>query len=301
MKNRLPVFIASLAITSLFVCGTSLSATSGIDLVAAAAAVRKADAAWSAAAGTSNVDAWMAFYGADAIVRLPNEPLASGKEIVRHAVTRLLALPNLSVAWRPLKVEMAPSGDLAYVIGTYDLRSGDSRGAPLSNRGRLLEIWRKQTDGAWKCIVDAWNLDDPGAAPPPAPPSASAHDASPTAVAPAPVAQPAPPTPPHLRNTKYGDMPIHYQEAIQRYFQEHLKDPDSVQYREITPPQEGYTTGITGGILMREARHYGWTVKATIDAKDSHGRYVGPKSYTFLFRGEKIVDARSPLPADEMN
>ncbi len=175
---------------SLFVCGTSLSATSGIDLVAAAAAVRKADAAWSAAAGASNVDAWMAFYGADAIVRLPNERLASGTEIIRHAVTRLLALPNLSVAWRPISVEVAPSGDLAYVIGTYDLGTSDSRGAPLSNRGRLLEIWRRQADGAWKCIVDTWNLDEPGAAPPP--PSASAVDASPTAVAPAPVAQSAP-------------------------------------------------------------------------------------------------------------
>ncbi len=74
-----------------------------------------------------------------------------------------------------------------------------------------------------------------------------------------------------------------------------------MRYREITPPQEGYTTGITGGILMREARHYGWTVAATIDAKDSRGRYVGYKRYTFLFRGEKIVDARLPLPGGEMN
>ena len=52
---------------------------------------------------------------------------------------------------------------------------------------------------------------------------------------------------------------------------------------------------------MRETREYGWTVKATINAKDSHDSYVGFKTYTFLFRGEKIVDARLPLPGDEMN
>jgi len=54
-------------------------------------------------------------------------------------------------------------------------------------------------------------------------------------------------------------------------------------------------------LLLREKRDYGWTVKATINAKDSHDRYVGFKTYTFLFRGEKIVDARLPLPGDEIN
>lgn len=299
MKNNLPVFLASLAFASLFAGRPSLAASSGVDLAAAEAGVRKADAAWAAAAGTGNVDAWMAFYTVDAIVRLPNERLVSGTELVRHAVTRLLALPGLSVAWRPIKVEMAPSGDLAYVIGTYELRFGDSRGAPVSDRGRLLEIWRKQADGTWKCIVDTWNLDEPTALPahaqPPAP--AAVPRSEPPAANPAARA----PTPAHARDAKYGDMPTHYKEAIRQYFQDHLKDPDSVRYREITQPEKGYLKVVTGAILMRETRHYGWTVKATIDAKDSHGSYVGFKTYTFLFRGEKIVDARIPLPGDEMN
>jgi hypothetical protein len=110
-----------------------------------------------------------------------------------------------------------------------------------------------------------------------------------------------PPTPAREVDTKYGDMPTDYKEAIRKYFLDHLKYPDSVQYRGITKPEQGYTTAITGGLLMREKREYGWTVKATINAKNSHDRYAGFKTYTFLFRGEKIVDARSPLPGDEMN
>ena len=38
-------------------------------------------------------------------------------------------------------------------------------------------------------------------------------------------------------------MPIHYEEAIRQYFQEHMTDPDSIQYQEITKPEKGYTTG----------------------------------------------------------
>jgi hypothetical protein len=94
-------------------------------------------------------------------------------------------------------------------------------------------------------------------------------------------------------------MPAHYEEAIRQYFQEHIKDPDSVQFKEITKPVMGYTTAVTG-ILMRETRNYGWTVKATINAKNSRGSYVGFKSYTFLFRGEKITHTLVPLSEDEM-
>ena len=95
-------------------------------------------------------------------------------------------------------------------------------------------------------------------------------------------------------------MPINYQDAIRKYFPKHLKYPDSIQYREITSPEQGYTTAVTGTVLMRETHTYGWMVKATINAKNSRDGYVGFKTYTFLFRGEKIVDVRLPLPGDEM-
>jgi ketosteroid isomerase-like protein len=311
MKNGLLAFLAFLGVTSLFVCRPSLSARSAVDLAAAEAAVRKGDADWAAAASTASVDAWIAFYAADAVVLLPNDQLASAKELLRHTVTRLLALPHLSVAWRPIKVEVARSGDLALLIGAYELRFGDSRGAPVSDRGRRLEIWRKQADGTWKCSVDTWILDEPIAAPSAASP-ASAADTSPSAGSAARLAQTAPrppaavpesgpPTPARVVATKYGEMPTDYEEAIRKYFLERLKYPDSVQYREITKPEQGYTTAVTGAFLMREKREYGWTVRATINAKNSHDSYVGFKTYTFLFRGEKIVDARLPLPGDEMN
>jgi len=101
--------------------------------------------------------------------------------------------------------------------------------------------------------------------------------------------------------TKYGDMPTDYEAAIRRYFLEHLRYPDSVQYQGITKPEQGYTTVVTGTFLMSEKREYGWTVRVTINAKNSHDSYAGFKTYTFLFRGEKIVDARLPLPGDEIN
>jgi hypothetical protein len=154
----------------------------------------------------------------------------------------------------------------------------------------------------WTRVSDPALVASPSAAPP-----ASAQGASPTAGSAASLAHPespppasvpesGPPTPAGELATKYGDMPTDYKEAIREYFLKHLKYPDSVQYKEITKPEQGYTTSVTGTFLMREKREYGWTVKATINAKISHDSYAGFKTYTFLFRGEQIVDARLPLP-----
>jgi hypothetical protein len=164
-------------------------------------------------------------------------------------------------------------------------------------------IARSQVQGETRKRTLVWTrLSDAGiiAAPSGAPP-ASAQGNSPTASSAAPLAQAEPPPPARVVGTKYGDRPTDYQEAIRKYIMEHLKHPDSVQYQAITKPEQGYTTAVTGTFLMREKREYGWTVKATINAKNSHDRYVGLKTYTFLFRGEKMVDARLPLPGDEMN
>ena len=305
MKNGLLALLAFLAVTSLAAYQPSLAA----DLAAAEAAVRKTDADWAAAARTASVEAWMAFYAADAVTLLPNDQLASDKAIVRHSVSHLLALPQVSVAWSPIKVEVARSGEQVLLIEAYELRFGDSRGALVSDRGRRLEIWRKQADGIWKCVVDTWNLDEPMAAASAAP-LASAQSALPTPGLAASPAQPAPPLavgfdagplkPAPRVATKYGEMPTNYKDAIREYLPKHLKYPDSIQYREITSPERGYTTAVTGTFLMRETHTYGWTVKATINAKNSRDSYVGFKTYTFLFRGEKIVDVRLPLPGDEM-
>src|SRR5271168_1887367 len=272
IEHGLPASLAFLAVTSLFNGRPSVAAGSAIDLWPVEATVRKADADWAVAANTTRVDAWMAFYAADAVVRLPNDHLASGKELIGRSVTRLQGLPRVSVAWRPIKVAVAPSGDQALLLDSFELRFSDPRGAPVSDRGRRLEIWTKQPDGAWKCIVDVWNLDEAIAAPavaaPSAPAPASVQGASPTAGAAAPLAQSAlspaaipeagPPKP--APATKYGEMPGYYEDTIRKYFLKHLKYPDSIQYQEITKPEQGYTTAVTGTLLMRETRTYGWTV-----------------------------------------
>ena len=43
--------------------------------------------------------------------------------------------------------------------------------APVQDRGKYIEIWRKQADGPWKLARDIFNSDLPPAAPPPPEPA----------------------------------------------------------------------------------------------------------------------------------
>ena len=132
------------------------------------AAVRKADADWVKAAQTKNVEDWLGFYTDDVVVLAPNDKTAMGKQSARKSVGELLALPGLSFSWAPTKVEVAKSGDLAYLYGTYQMMATGPDGKPMSDNGKMVEIWKKQADGSWKCIVDTWNTDLPAMPPAPA-------------------------------------------------------------------------------------------------------------------------------------
>jgi ketosteroid isomerase-like protein len=125
------------------------------------ATIRKADEDWATAAQTRQVAAWVELYADDAVVLPPNDTMATSKAGISKAVGDLLTLPSLTIGWQPVKIEVARSGDIAYARGTYELAYNDPKGKRITDRGKYLEIWKKQPAGRWKCIVDTWNSDLP--------------------------------------------------------------------------------------------------------------------------------------------
>jgi uncharacterized protein (TIGR02246 family) len=124
-------------------------------------ALRDLDAQWSAAAGAKDVDKTVSFYSDDAVVMPPNAPSATTKEAIRSAWKELLTSPGSAVSWKATKVEVAKSGDLACVSGTYEETTTDASGKGVKDRGKYVEVWEKQADGKWKCGADIWNSDLP--------------------------------------------------------------------------------------------------------------------------------------------
>jgi ketosteroid isomerase-like protein len=121
--------------------------------------LRDLDAQWSKAAAAKNLEQTIAYYSDDAIVFPPNGPSATTKEAIRKLWQDLLTSPGFAFSWKPARVEASKSGDMAHVSGTYEFSINDASGKPFNDRGKYLEVWKKQADGNWKCAADMWNSD----------------------------------------------------------------------------------------------------------------------------------------------
>jgi ketosteroid isomerase-like protein len=156
MKTKC-AFAGCFALLSLaFVAGVSAADTKGIEQN-----LRDLDDQWSTAAGSKDLDKTVSFYSEDAIVMPPNASAATTKEAIRKVWQDLLSSPGLAIRWKTTKVEVAKSGDLACLSGTYDLTVNDPTGKPIDDHGKYVAVWEKQADGKWKCGTDIWNSDLP--------------------------------------------------------------------------------------------------------------------------------------------
>jgi ketosteroid isomerase-like protein len=130
-----------------------------------AALLRALDEQWSATAAKNDIDGTVAFYAENAVLLPPNAQIATDAGAIRASWAGLLG-PNTALSWKVSGAEVASSGELGYVYGTYALTIKDAKGgAPAHDIGKFVEIWKKQTDGQWKCIVDTYNSDLPAVAP----------------------------------------------------------------------------------------------------------------------------------------
>ena len=122
--------------------------------------LRALDLAWSDAAGRKDLDAVVSYMADDGETLAPNEPAAHDKAAVRASWANLLGLPGVALRWKPVRVQVAKSGEIGYTSGTYTLSYTGADGKAVSDRGKYLEVWKK-VDGKWKCSSDAYNSDLP--------------------------------------------------------------------------------------------------------------------------------------------
>lgn len=121
--------------------------------------LRDVDAQWAATAATKDLEKTVSFYSGDAIVMPPNAPAETSKEAIRKGWKDVLDTVN-NISWKTTRVEIAASGDLAVLTGTYDVTMKDGT----KDHGKYCEVWEKQPDGKWKCGTDMFSSDLPTAA-----------------------------------------------------------------------------------------------------------------------------------------
>jgi len=103
-------------------------------------------------------EAFFEFLAPDAISLPVGEFPIRGRDAIK---IHLAAGPQGTLAWTPVEAEVARSGDLGYTWGNYEFRSEGTDGKRQITYGKYISIWKKQTDGAWKVVLDGGNPSPP--------------------------------------------------------------------------------------------------------------------------------------------
>jgi len=118
------------------------------------------DAEWAQAASEGrDVERILSYWTEDAVVLPPGLPSVVGKAALRQYVEGSMQIPGFKITWESDDVTFSPDGQLAYMFSRNAVTVNAPDGAPITSEGRAVTIWRRESDGEWRCAVDIWNAE----------------------------------------------------------------------------------------------------------------------------------------------
>jgi ketosteroid isomerase-like protein len=154
-----PLSAACVALSCALMAACS-SSTPAVDLAAEKAALLKRDHEWQEAVDEkTDVKKIMSFVAADGVIFGSGEPTVDTREALMKAVSGLTNDPSFHEHWGWSRVEMSSDGRLAYLLGTTE-RTTTAGGHAVTTHARVVNVWRKESDGVWRCILDVF-VDEP--------------------------------------------------------------------------------------------------------------------------------------------
>jgi uncharacterized protein (TIGR02246 family) len=122
-------------------------------------AVRELDAQWSKAAQNKDAAKFATFYAETGSALPFNAPIATGRAKVQELWTSLMAKPGFALHFEPTSIVVSKGRDMAFDVGTFELKLNDAQGQPMTIPGKYVVVWMKQSNGEWKAQVDCFNTD----------------------------------------------------------------------------------------------------------------------------------------------
>jgi ketosteroid isomerase-like protein len=130
-----------------------------IDLKAERQSLWEADIAFAAASREQGAArAFYEYLAPDALSLPMGELPVRGRDAIR---VQILTTMRGSLSWTPEYAEVSQSADLGYTWGTYVFHSEADEERSQTLFGKYLTVWKKQSDGSWKVIVDTGNESPP--------------------------------------------------------------------------------------------------------------------------------------------
>ena len=128
-----------------------------VDHEAEAQALMELSREWSRVASSGDFEALLDFWSDDAVVLIPKHPVIEGKRAIRAHIAAGADGSGPSYTWEPLSAHISDNGDMAYLIERNIEELIDSDGNKAVTHNKVVTIWRKNSQGRWKNVVEIWN------------------------------------------------------------------------------------------------------------------------------------------------
>lgn len=112
---------------------------------------------WSGIVNSGDIDAIVSHWDEDAVMLPPGSSIIEGREAIRSYVESTSSIPGFRITWEPERAFVADAGDMAYMIERNEITFNNETGEPIKTRGKVVTVWKKNTAGEWKNVVEIWN------------------------------------------------------------------------------------------------------------------------------------------------
>jgi len=163
-RNSLLSFFALVFVIALFGCQRESEEQAGSEMISVKAdvealneEVRKYDDAIS----SGNLDGFVELFTDDAVQMPNNEPIIVGKDEIRSRAEENFTNNTLKLT-DTVEYTMV-TGDWAFVRGNYTIViTPKEGGADVTEVGKWIAVYQRQSDNSWKLYSEIWNQNAPG-------------------------------------------------------------------------------------------------------------------------------------------
>ena len=133
--------------------GEGPSPTPSAALAEVRQAIDKGNAQWIAAWEKADASLLSRLFAEDGILLGRNGKISKGPQQIFERQKTAMEGAGKGVKSTVTTVDVWLDGETAYETGKYSYKYQE-KGKPVSEEGRYVTIWKRQSDGSWKIIVD---------------------------------------------------------------------------------------------------------------------------------------------------
>ena len=114
---------------------------------------------WVRVTNARDIERWSSYITAGAYFAPPGIPALETESAILDYYRKSFTDPLFALDCKQIEVIIADSGDLAWARGTCKATFTDPKGKKGRGESKWSKIWLKQSDGSWKCRVNAWSMN----------------------------------------------------------------------------------------------------------------------------------------------